>query len=417
MGDGRLTELRVAERDAERAIERFEPLFDGRLAHAGLLDLDRLTACVVPAVRANAVRCRLLHCGHALCAALSAPRRGASRSASCSASSWGRAMLWCLPCRPSRLGRSGKRSASAGEPLIQESTVARALPEVRLPPHVAQSPWQSEQQRGETARPKLRIICSGSSSPSGPSGWASLSRRDRARGSSRSRWNGCSNSARGSGGIGGSIDLRHGPKRGCPPPPTPAAVWRGFETSSRAPPAPSPRSSTVRTTRCSARRAGVTDQIANVDRVRVATSPLHPSSACSSYSSVSGRCSAVARAPDRRRCRARAGARAHLHLVQGLRHAPSRPTACLRGTCGARILRTARASRRRSCLGLATHRVGPTLRASRKRWASASARRATSSLSAIRRCSSCACSTMRSPSARALPSSSSRSFTNSSEPA
>src|SRR5512132_2519217 len=55
MGDGRLTELRVAERDAERAIECFEPLFDGRLAHA-LLDLDRLTACVVPAVRADAVR-------------------------------------------------------------------------------------------------------------------------------------------------------------------------------------------------------------------------------------------------------------------------------------------------------------------------------------------------------------------------
>src|SRR6266576_3004774 len=114
MGDGRLTELRVAERDAERAIECFEPMFDGRLTHAATRPrpLDGLRSTRSSRRRgagASAACIAGMRCRSALRPSRS---RGASRSASCSASSWGRPSVWFLPCRQSRLGRSGKRSAS-----------------------------------------------------------------------------------------------------------------------------------------------------------------------------------------------------------------------------------------------------------------------------------------------------------------
>src|SRR6476620_304254 len=115
MGDGRLTELRVAERDAERAIECFEPMFDGRLAHAATRPrppggLRSTRSSRRRGAGASAACIAGMRCTSALRPSRS---RGASRSASCSASSWGRPSVWFLPCRQSRLGRSGKRSASS----------------------------------------------------------------------------------------------------------------------------------------------------------------------------------------------------------------------------------------------------------------------------------------------------------------
>src|SRR5262245_9070781 len=80
VGQRGLAQLRVAERHPERAVEGLEPGFDRRLAHA-LLDLDRLSTGVVPAVPAHTMRqfgvLALRACAVGGCGGL--PRRSALR--------------------------------------------------------------------------------------------------------------------------------------------------------------------------------------------------------------------------------------------------------------------------------------------------------------------------------------------------
>src|SRR5439155_12308228 len=67
--------------------------------------------------------------------------------------------------RQSRLGRSGNRSASTAN-RSSNSVWPGHSPRLRFPPHVAQSPWQSERQSGEngiSTPTTSRTICSGSS--------------------------------------------------------------------------------------------------------------------------------------------------------------------------------------------------------------------------------------------------------------
>src|SRR5436190_7453922 len=136
MREGSLAELRVAEGDAERAVECLEPMADGRLAHAATrprpLDGRRSTRnSHRRGVEASVACIAGMRCTPAL-----RPSRwpGVSRSASCSASSSGRPWCGFLPCLASsvEVGEIGEQVGEHRELLI-ELLVPRTLPEVAVP--------------------------------------------------------------------------------------------------------------------------------------------------------------------------------------------------------------------------------------------------------------------------------------------
>src|SRR5439155_487808 len=221
VGEGSLTQFGVVEGNAERAIECFEPVVDGRLAHAATrprpLGGRRSTRSSRRRdAEASAVCIAGMRCTSALRPSRS---HGASRSASCSASSSGRPSCGFLPC----LGSRGW--ADRGTDRRAPRTADRARRGRDTPPgcgsrHTSRrAPGSPSDRAGRTAsRPRPHRGSSGRvrAVRPDPVGRCRLPRRDGSRRAHGGPARTAGRTRRGTGHIAGSIDLGPGPKRGCP---------------------------------------------------------------------------------------------------------------------------------------------------------------------------------------------------------